>query len=112
MKNCRRLGFKVHGDFQVGHPGETRESIERTVRFALELDPDTIQVSISHPFPGTRFHNYLLENGYLTSADMADSQGHQLPNIEYPGLERGEIAEAVHDFTAVFTSAPGSSSGS
>ncbi|MBP9020619.1 MAG: hopanoid biosynthesis associated radical SAM protein HpnJ [Syntrophobacterales bacterium] len=102
MKNCRRLGFKVHGDFQVGHPGETRESIERTVRFALELDPDTIQVSISHPFPGTRFHNYLLENGYLTSADMADSQGHQLPNIEYPGLERGEIAEAVHDFYSRF----------
>lgn len=98
MKNCRRLGFAVHGDFQVGHPGETKETIEKTINFAMELDPDTIQVSISHPFPGTRFYDYLVENGYLTRADMADSQGHQLPNIEYPGLSRKEIAGAIYDF--------------
>ncbi len=98
MKNCRRLGLKVHGDFQIGHPGETRETIEKTVRFAMELDADTIQVSISHPYPGTRFYDFLVENGYLTTADMADSQGHQLPNITYPGLNLAEIAESVSDF--------------
>lgn len=27
MKDCKRLGTTVHGDFQIGHPGETRETI-------------------------------------------------------------------------------------
>ena len=98
MKDCKRLGITVHGDFQIGHPGETRETIERTIRFAMQLDPLTMQVSMSHPFPGTEFFNYLTKHGYLTTAQMTDEQGHQLPNLQYPGLSRREIVEAVEKF--------------
>jgi radical SAM superfamily enzyme YgiQ (UPF0313 family) len=98
MKNCKKVGIDVHGDFQVGLPGETRETIEKTIRFAMELDPETMQVSISHPFPGTVFYNYLEENGYLENVEMTDECGHQLPNIRYPGLSRQEIVEAVENF--------------
>ena len=98
MKNCKRLGIDVHGNFQVGLPGETRETIEKTVRFAMELDPETMQVSISHPFPGTVFYDYLENNGYLEDVEMTDECGHQLPNIRYPDLSRQEIVEAVEDF--------------
>ena len=100
MKDCKDLGMTVHGDFQIGHPGETRETIERTIQFAMELDPKTMQVSISQPYPGTEFYHYLEEHRYLTSAEMTDEQGHQLPNIQYPGLSREEIVEAVEDFYA------------
>jgi hopanoid biosynthesis associated radical SAM protein HpnJ len=100
MKNCKSLGLLVHGDFQIGHPGETRETIERTVRLAMELDPETIQVSISHPYPGTQFYDFLEKHGYLTAAEMTDELGHQLPNIRYPGLGREEIVQAVDDFYA------------
>jgi radical SAM superfamily enzyme YgiQ (UPF0313 family) len=90
----------VHGDFQIGHPGETRETIEKTIRFAMQLDPQTMQVSISHPYPGTQFYDYLKDRGYLTSATMTDEQGHQLPNIQYPELSSQEIVRAVEDFYA------------
>jgi radical SAM superfamily enzyme YgiQ (UPF0313 family) len=98
MKDCKRLGITVHGDFQIGHPGETHETIERTIQFAMKLDPHTMQVSISHPYPGTEFFRYLQERGYLVTADMTDECGHQLPNIQYPGLSRKEIVEAVENF--------------
>ena len=98
MKNCRRLGFKVHGDFQMGLPGETRETIEKTIRFAMKLDPETIQVSMSHPYPGTELYRYLQDQGYLTSEAMTDEQGHQLPTFEYPHLRRDEILKAVEEF--------------
>ena len=107
MKNCKRLGLTVHGDFQIGHPGETRETIEKTIRFAMELDPQTMQVSISHPYPGTQFYDYLKDRGYLTSATMTDEQGHQLPNIQYPDLSRQEIVKAVEDFYARYYFRPG-----
>jgi len=100
MKNCRRLGLKVHGDFQMGLPGETRETIEKTIRFALKLDPETIQVSMSHPYPGTELYQYLKDQGYFVSATMTDEQGHQLPSFEYPDLRREEILKAVEDFYA------------
>jgi hopanoid biosynthesis associated radical SAM protein HpnJ len=97
-KNCKRIGITVHGDFQIGHPGETRETIERTIQFAIKLDPQTMQVSMSHPYPGTEFYRYLQEHGYLSTVDMTDELGHQLPNIQYPGLSREEIVEAVENF--------------
>ncbi len=98
MCYCKELGLVVHGDFQVGLPGETPETIERTIRFAMELDPETIQVSITHPYPGTEFHDYVSERGYLTEDEMTDDSGHQLPNIQYPGLDRRYLVEMVEQF--------------
>ncbi len=98
MKSARRLGFKVHGDFQIGLPGETRQTIEQSLRYAMKLDPDTIQVSMAHPYPGTELHRYLEEHGCFVPAEMTDELGHQLPNFEYPGLSRSDIVKAVEDF--------------
>jgi hopanoid biosynthesis associated radical SAM protein HpnJ len=98
MKNCKSLGLMVHGDFIIGLPGETRETIERSLRFAQELDCETIQVSIAHSYPGTEFDEYLKKNNYYTDDAMTDELGHQLPNLEYPGLSRKEIVEAVEYF--------------
>ncbi len=100
MRNCKRLGLMVHGDFQVGLPGETHETIERTMKFAMELDPHTMQVSVSHPYPGTEFFRHLEKHGYFVTAEMTDELGHQLPNFQYPGLSRQEIVQAVEDFYA------------
>jgi len=98
MQNCRKLGLAVHGDFIIGLPGETHETIERTMQFAEKLDCETIQVSIAHPYPGTEFDEYARSHGYITEDDMSDELGHQLPNIQYPGLDRHEIVEAVEYF--------------
>jgi hopanoid biosynthesis associated radical SAM protein HpnJ len=98
MRNCRKLGIAVHGDFIIGLPGETHESIERTVRFAEELDCETIQVSIAHSYPGTEFDDYVRENKYILNEEMTDEMGHQLPVIQYPRLSREEIVQAVEHF--------------
>jgi len=99
MKNCKKVGMFVHGDFIIGLPGETPETIRRTVRFAKELDPETIQVSIAHAFPGTELYEFVTKNGYFRQdAEMTAATGHQLPHIEYPGLPRSAMMEAVDRF--------------
>jgi hopanoid biosynthesis associated radical SAM protein HpnJ len=98
MNHCKKLGIVVHGDFQIGLPGETPETIERTIQYAMKLDPETIQVSISHPYPGTEFYNYVTQHGYLTNDEMTDELGHQLPNINYPGLDRQYMVQMVERF--------------
>ena len=96
--NCQKLGLLIHGDFIIGLPGETRESIRRTIDFAKKLDTETIQVSIAHPYPGTEFYEYARKNDLITIDSMTDEKGHQLPNVIYPGLDRGELVEWVERF--------------
>lgn len=98
VRNCKKVGIVVHGDFIIGLPGETPETIERTVQFAQELDCETIQVSIAHAYPGTEFYDYLKGHDYFTNDRMTDDQGHQLPNFEYPNLSRAELVQAVEHF--------------
>ena len=62
------------------------------------MDTETIQVSIAHPYPGTEFYDYVKKNNLITIDSMTDETGHQLPNIIYPGLDRGELVEFVERF--------------
>jgi hopanoid biosynthesis associated radical SAM protein HpnJ len=97
-KNCKKVGILIHGDFIIGLPGETKESIQRTIDFAQKLDAETIQVSIAHAFPGTEMYQYLAKNSFLADSPMSDAMGHQLPHFEYPGLSREEMMAAVNRF--------------
>ena len=97
-KDSHSLGLTIHGDFIVGLPGETRESIRKTIDFAKEMNTETIQVSIAHPYPGTEFYDYVKKNNLITLDSMTDETGHQLPNIIYPGLDRGELVDWVERF--------------
>ena len=66
-RDARSLGIAIHGTFILGLPGETRETIAETIRFATEIDPDTIQVSLAAPYPGTALYEEAQRNGWLES---------------------------------------------
>src|ERR1700751_5493754 len=98
-KDCHDLGLTIHGDFILGLPAETKESIRNTINFAKNLDVETIQVSIAHAHPGTEFYEFARENGFIiNNGQMVDDEGHQLAHIEYPGLPKEYVLEMVHRF--------------
>ena len=100
--DCRDLGITVHGTFILGLPGETRQTIEETIRFAREVNPHTIQVSIAAPYPGTELHRQAIENGWLPDDDdgtaLVSDQGTQLAALSYPHLGHTEILDSVDAF--------------
>jgi hopanoid biosynthesis associated radical SAM protein HpnJ len=98
-KDCHKLGLVIHGDFILGLPGETHQTINNTIAFAKELDVETIQVSVAHAYPGTELYDYAVKNGFMVAdSKMVDEGGHQLAHIQYPGLPADEILSAVHRF--------------
>ena len=98
-KDCHKLGLVVHGDFILGLPGETHQTINNTIAFAKELDVETIQVSVAHAYPGTELYDYGTKNGFMvTGTKMVDDGGHQLVQMQYPGLPADDIMAAVHRF--------------
>ena len=95
MKDCHELGIKVHGTFVIGLPIETRETIEETIRFAQEIDPYTIQISIAAPFPGTELYDQAVKNGWFDNNTLVTGSGVQMSTLCYPDLRIDEIEEAV-----------------
>ncbi|NIR32416.1 MAG: hopanoid biosynthesis associated radical SAM protein HpnJ [Gammaproteobacteria bacterium] len=102
-EDCHKLGIQIHGTFVVGLPGETQETIEETIRFAQEMNPHTIQVSLAATYPGTFLYNQALENGWLRrdSEDLvaaSGASGAQVAALDYPHLSHEEIFDAVWEF--------------
>src|SRR3989441_4485331 len=97
-RHAKALGIKIHGTFIMGLPGETPETIQETIRFAQRIDPDTIQVSLAAPYPGTALYREALEQGWLAEDDLVDGDGVQASALGYPGLPRSEIFTSVETF--------------
>jgi hopanoid biosynthesis associated radical SAM protein HpnJ len=101
-KDCRELGIVIHGTFILGLPGETRETIQETIRYAREINPHTIQVSIAAPYPGTFLYRQAKENGWLPPDDehttLVNERGVQTAALSYPHLGQTEIFDSVETF--------------
>jgi hopanoid biosynthesis associated radical SAM protein HpnJ len=99
MKSAKELGILAHGTFILGLPGETEETIEETIRFALELDPYSIQVSLLAPYPGTEIYEQGIREGWIVQEDdRLVKAGIQNAVVSYQGLSREEIFETVERF--------------
>ena len=104
-KDCHKLGITVHGTFILGLPGETRETIEETIRFAKDINPHTIQVSLAAPYPGTFLYKQAIENGWLqeeNSKHLVNDRGVQMSALSYPHLNHTEIYDSVESFYKQF----------
>src|SRR5678810_86652 len=100
-KDCHQAGVVIHGTFILGLPVETKETIEQTIRFAQELEVFSLQVSLAAPYPGTELYEMARMNGWFVKKDKTDlveGDGFQQSTLEYPGLNRDEIFEAVDRF--------------
>ncbi len=95
---AHKIGLTIHGDFIVGLPGETRETLRKSIDFAKSLDVETIQVSLGHAYPGTEFYDYAEKNNLVSIESMHDGAGHQMPNVIYPHLDKGELVDWVERF--------------
>lgn len=63
--HCHKIGLPLQGYFVIGNPGETKDEILRTIQFSQELGAEHCVFSIATPFPGTRYYDAAVKNGYL-----------------------------------------------
>jgi len=106
-EDCHRLGILLHGTFILGLPGETPETIERTIAFAKKIDPYSLQVSLAAPDPGTALHAEALEHGWLRAPSdaapgLVESHGFQDAVLSYDGLDAATMHEALERFYRSF----------
>jgi anaerobic magnesium-protoporphyrin IX monomethyl ester cyclase len=56
VRRFSEKGIQTAGFFMIGYPGETYETIETTLQWALSLPLDEISFTIPVPLPGTRLY--------------------------------------------------------
>jgi anaerobic magnesium-protoporphyrin IX monomethyl ester cyclase len=94
VKDAQSLGILVHGCFMFGFPGESRETMEKTLKLAIDLAPDSAQFYPVMPFPGTTFYKWAKENGYLATdrfEEWLNREGGHRCVLNLPGLRAEEI---------------------
>jgi anaerobic magnesium-protoporphyrin IX monomethyl ester cyclase len=71
VKDANKAGLIVHGCFLFGNPGESKETLERTLRYAKELRLDTAQFFPIMVYPGTEAYNWAVKEGFLLTEDFS-----------------------------------------
>ncbi|HVE12344.1 MAG TPA: hopanoid biosynthesis associated radical SAM protein HpnJ [Elusimicrobiota bacterium] len=95
-RNCRKLGIVIHGTFILGLPGETKKTIQETMRFACDLDVETIQVSLAAPYPGTELYRQAMANNWFKKDALVRNDGTQSVTLQYEGLSSEDINKALN----------------
>ena len=72
VASCRKAGILTMGHFIFGLPGETPETIEKTIDFALALELDYLQCYPAVPYPGTPLGDEAAEKGWATTRRWRD----------------------------------------
>jgi anaerobic magnesium-protoporphyrin IX monomethyl ester cyclase len=88
--HAKEAGLEVVGHFVFGLPGETRETIKKTFRFAKGLRLDYAQFYCAVPLPGTSLYDSARKNGWLNTFDWKGfEQNYSVMNL--PGLSSTEV---------------------
>jgi radical SAM superfamily enzyme YgiQ (UPF0313 family) len=86
FRNAKEVGLETIGFFIIGLPGETEETMERTIRFAIELDPMIANFSMLTPYPGTTVYEIAKRQGHILVEDWEDY-------VFFEGKARYEMGE-------------------
>jgi radical SAM superfamily enzyme YgiQ (UPF0313 family) len=92
---CASRGIKTHATITFGLEGDTPETMRETLDFACSLPADSIQFSVTTPFPGTEHYASALRDKRLVGR-FSDFDGARSSVLRYGAM----TPEFVADFTA------------
>jgi len=88
---AKKIGLRTIVYFILGLPGETKETLQKTIDFAKSVGSDFVTMGVAQPLPGTKFYNDLKKNGLLLTDDWSKYDPIKPPVYQYPDLTSKEI---------------------
>lgn len=95
IERTKKFGIRVHLTFTFGLPSDTPETIERTIQLACRLPVDTVQFSITTPYPGTEMYRLYKKNGWLLSENWEDYLGSHRAVARTANFTAEQLEDAV-----------------
>ncbi len=93
LQLTRQIGIESRCFFMIGFPTETKEEMEQTIQFALELNPAFITLSLSTPLPNTEMWDMLKDQLQFDSWNQFNSFGSDKLVFVPNGMTQEELLE-------------------
>lgn len=95
IKNAKKAHLLVHACYMVGNAGETKETMQTTLKAALKFNTDTAQFFPLIPYPGTEAYNWAKENGYINGKydEYCKEDGTLNCVLNLPGISAQELVD-------------------
>jgi len=109
-EEAHRLGFIIHGCFMIGAPGETKDTVIKTIDLARSLPLDTVQFSGICAYPGTEIYRWAKTNRYLLPRDWTEWVGkdcEQVTVLDFPQLSKDQMDRLIDLGLRAFYLRPG-----
>ena len=107
LRWSRETGIGNWGYFIIGLPGETKETIRRTIKFAKGLPLDLALFHVAVPYPGTPFYTEALKEGWLRMERWEDYDMTASTVLSYPDLSSERLVRAARQATREWSLRPG-----
>jgi radical SAM superfamily enzyme YgiQ (UPF0313 family) len=89
----QEAGIEVLAHIILGLPGETPETLRRTLEYVKKLDSDYAQFDCAIPFPKTELESWADREGWITTKDYSRYELNQ-PILNLPTLSLEELRKA------------------
>jgi radical SAM superfamily enzyme YgiQ (UPF0313 family) len=96
---ARKAGLETTALFMIALPGETLETLEQTIRFAIELSPSYAKVCFATPLPNTPLFDLLEAGGRIKTYDWSKYAFHEVSEVyDHPTLSWDQLRHSYDDF--------------
>jgi anaerobic magnesium-protoporphyrin IX monomethyl ester cyclase len=91
---CNEVGIKTHATITFGLEADTPETMQETLDYICSLPVDSVQFSVTTPFPGTEHHARAKKAGLLIAKNWDEYDGGRSSVLRFENM----TAEQVGDF--------------
>lgn len=92
VKIFKKAKIRIYNYFVIGLPWESEETVEDTIRLAIELDSDFISFYTATPLPGSTYYNYAKEHN-LFDKDTSFESAYFYPAVNTHYLTKDRVFE-------------------
>jgi len=98
LAKAKECGISVHAFFIIGFPGETKEMIMNTLRFAEETGFDSVSINIATPLVGTELYDICKEQGLLSDNHDFGKNLFKMASIKTKEFTPEELRELSQEY--------------
>src|SRR4051812_4616748 len=95
IDNMRDAGIRSFAFFIFGYPGETPATINQTIDYAIELNPDFANFYPAVPYPGTALYDKVVKDGTLVEEDWTRME-YSYYLLRGNGLDQQVVMDAIN----------------
>jgi len=99
---CKKYGILSYAYFIIGTPWETKETVEKTIDFAIKLSPDFAEFLKFRLMPGTSFYEEAKKRGWMIEGSIFGE-----PRLKHPNLTDDDIEKYYKKAVLRFFMRPG-----